>query len=294
MVLFVRTFFRNYIKENSVVFITLLVAFYYFLKDRKINYQVVAIFVVWFVGALINAVAPGNYVRHGAIDSTGLHPISALFDAMGMTNTRYQWLFDNTNITVIVIILFVCGIYTGTKFSIRIKEYFVISILALLMPVVTSFPVALGYSSGELMENRCAFLIDFAIIMTVVNFFVALGVLVASKIEVKNAKKMMLIFGVLVVFACAMDTYGLDNVTVLNVSQDLRNGVYSDYYDTVGAFYNRLDAYERGSDVRILASEAPGYIANFYNFLLTGDPANFINSSMAQYYGLNSLVLYVE
>lgn len=270
----------------------LVVTVYSIWRDGKFNRRNAAIFLMWLIGALINALAPGNFIRHGVIDSTGVHPVSALFDAIEVINTRCQWLFENTNITVCFIIVFICGIYLGKKFLIN-KKYCVMSLFALFTPIVTAFPVALGYS-GQAFFSRCLFLYDFAIITTSLNFFGAAGALIASKMEMAECKKVMFLFGMFAIFACTMDSYGFDNVKVVEISEDIRNGSYGNQYEAVKAFYEKLESYEPGSDVRIPASQFPGYKSNYYNFSLSEDPTAYFNTVVASYYGFNSLALYTE
>lgn len=104
----------------------------------------------------------------------------------------------------------------------------------------------------------------------------------------------MFLFGMFAIFACTMDSYGFDNVKVVEISEDIRNGSYGNQYEAVKAFYEKLESYEPGSDVRIPASQFPGYKSNYYNFSLSEDPTAYFNTVVASYYGFNSLALYTE
>lgn len=273
-------------------YVLLMLGLYAFLRDKKLDKKIAVIFGFWLLGAIINAAAPGNFVRHEVIDDTGVHPLGALKNAFYMLDERYQWFFDNTNIVVILIILMICGVFAANYKKFNLKAYLVTSVLALATPAVTAFPVVLGYSRPSSLPVRCLFLIDVSVILSLSNMFFIIGVVIRNVLREEAVKEIAVILAVLCICSAMMDSYGLKSVKLLDLNHQLRADVYKNYYEECVSFYDRLEQCEKGTDVAIPANEAPSAIYYFHNFYLTKKPKNWVNKAVAEYYGLKSLKLY--
>lgn len=58
-----------------------LLILYDFYGQRKINVGACLVFATTVIAGVIAVSAPGNYVRHSVVDSTGTHPLICLMDA---------------------------------------------------------------------------------------------------------------------------------------------------------------------------------------------------------------------
>lgn len=107
------------------------------------------VFGIAFVGALINTVAPGNYVRHERIDSSGLHLGRAVITTVLEVVHRLEELLFNTPFILIILIALVLGWYIGKSNKVKdMKIVLWVILVNAILPFVTCFPVCLGYSGG--------------------------------------------------------------------------------------------------------------------------------------------------
>lgn len=270
----------------------LLFYLYLFLQDRKLEWQSFVMFGVWFVGALANAVAPGNFARYDMVDTTGVHPIKGVLNSIEVTGQRYSVFFMTTNFVVLALCLFACGILLGKSYAFKKRGAVLGCVcLGLLTPVVSAFPLTLGYSS-DILPERCAFVVDVAIIISVACFMIVCGILLENKL---GAERKVLIG--IAVACCALtiiDNYSIRDIKQLQIAKEVVNGTYGDHYVAYEQFMERMDAYNDGADVVLTTEEIPYQINNLYNYYMSTDPEDWINTAVAEYYGLGSVTLVTE
>lgn len=68
------------------------------------------VFLGGFLGALINSVAPGNFLRHNVIDTSGLHVLDSISMSFTVAASEIQWLFFET---LAILFLIMCAILGG-------------------------------------------------------------------------------------------------------------------------------------------------------------------------------------
>ena len=270
----------------------LLLCIYYFIREKRIKRKNIIVFAVYFIGALVNAIAPGNFKRHDVVDNSGIHLFKTIYNSIIMGDGRWQFFFKNTDFVFWMVVIVICGFYVGKKTNKINWLKFYMSILSLLVPFVTAFPIAMGYSTSEI-SSRCAFLIDIGIIVSSFNLMINLGSVLSSVADTnKNSLKSILC--VVAVICFTLDGFGISNVKTFQISLELSNGTYQQYYDNCENFLDRLSKCEKDSDVTISSNEFPQSIENIYNFYLTEDKSNWVNASVAQYYGLKSIAIVSE
>lgn len=277
-------------------FIAVLLCLYLFLLNKKVPVCNVIITLVWIVAAGINAMAPGNFARHSVIDQSGVHPFTALYDATNMASVRWNYFFKSTNFVFLLIVILLIGFLFGERteedsYNRNIK--IIVSIISLFTPVITAFPVALGYS-GESIPDRCAFLIDAPIIMTSINLAYLLGKEVLAKVDIEQKKNLTITLILTATVVFMLDGFGISNVKVRQISRNISEKVYENHYYTCKEFINSLQNYNEGDDVRISNNDFPASIDDIYNFYLSDDPSHWVNQSVAQYFGFNSIAIYYE
>lgn len=271
----------------------LLIALYYFIREKKIIKSDFIVFGIWFIGALINALAPGNFVRHGVIDDTGLHLRDSIHDAIYMMDIRLQWFINNTNIAWILLVFIIIGIYVGKKTDFNHKSYYICSILGIAAPILVAFPIGMGYSA-QYIPNRCAFLIDFSILLSFLNLFFALGICISGKLEETNRKTVITLLFIMLSVTWMYDNYRLKSMVVLNINKQFEDGIYQNYYDRMIDVYHIFEEGEKGTDLVMKRKDIPEDIEYFNNFTLSDNPDYWVNTYIAKYYGLNSVVLEKE
>lgn len=249
-------------------------------------------FLSYFIGAIVNALAPGNFARHNTIDSSGLHPKTALVNSINIVDDRYQHFFVDTNFILIVFLLFICGIILGKRYQMKLKPLFLLSIMGLLTPIVSMFPVNLGYSSAYIPE-RCVFVLDMSILLSATSFSISTGFIIGEKC-LKFSKNCLVYFLITASVITMMDGYSLKSARVFKISSNLLHGAYQAHFVTYTQFYNSLKSYENDSDVVIEVENMPYNIEGIYNFSLTNDTSDWVNYSVAKSMGLNSIKVLKE
>ena len=266
----------------------LLFCVYDILKEHRIPKKSGAVFLIYLAGAVINAAAPGNYLRYDMLDDTGLHPFAALSSAFIMTGRRWQFFLEK-NFVLILMIVFICGIAAKVTDDVKCsKIQLLISAASLIAPVAAAFPVALGYSS-EKIPNRCAFVIDAAIILSAANLMLHLGIFTAILLKEKTLLAVTAGAALICAGCLLFDGYGLKDVKILDISGQLRAGIYQDHYYTCKDFLKRLGECEKGTDLKLSAADMPYEIDNCYNFYLIDDPDFWVNRAVADYYGFKGI-----
>ncbi len=257
-------------------------------RTKKLNISNVIIFMAWFIGALINVLAPGNYVRHEVADSTGIHPIGAIATSIKVYIDRIEWFNQNTSICAILVLLVLCGFVLSEKINTSIKDKLIVLVATLILPIVSLFPVALGQGSN--MPNRVLFVLDVSIIVVYVVFALLLADFIKGYIDAEGAKKILIVFFVTIILvSMSLDGFEFSNNVIYKVSSNICRGVYQEYNRSVSDILEKLDSYEEGADVVLSAQEMPEDIDNFKNFYVDIDPADWVNIDMSMYYGFNSI-----
>lgn len=268
----------------------LMLCVYYFFQEKKFERKNITVFIIYFLGALVNAIAPGNFKRHDVIDDSGIHLFKTIYDSVIIGDGRWQFFFKNTDFVFWMFIIAICGFYVNKKTNNKVNWLrFYMSILGLLVSFVTAFPVAMGYSSSEI-SSRCAFVIDIGIIVSSFNLMINLGSVLSqvTKISKENLKSILCVAAII---CFTLDGFGISNVKTFQISLELIDGTYQQYYESCEKFLDRLSKCEKDTDVIIGANEFPQSIENIYSFYLTEDSANWVNTSVAQYYGLKSIAV---
>ena len=86
-----------------------------------------------------------------------------------------------------------------------------------------------------------------------------------------------------------LDGYGISDIKILDISNQLKTGIYQDHYYTCKDFLKRLGECEKGTDLQLTAADMPYEIDNCYNFYLIYDPDFWVNRAVADYYGFTNI-----
>lgn len=268
----------------------LLILIYYHLKNRNIRTDYMVWFAIWIVFSLVNTLAPGNYVRHGVIDNTGLHPIKAVFGAfIRVYKKRYLNIVSDTDLLFVLLLLLLCGYFIVVKESLNKKHYVCISIIALLVPIIVAYPLAMGYNSFDpnyALPRRVAQIIDLSIALSLGNAAICAGQYIRSITE-KNIKLVvaMLTLGMFIV--SGLDNYSIIDHASLKIYRGLASGIYKDYNAKVSVLLDALRNRE-GEDVVVSRNEYPEPIEEFMCLDLSAADTDD-SMGIVEFYGLKSI-----
>ena len=236
-----------------------------------------------FLSALINALAPGNYVRHSYMDDS-INPVIAIKQAVNICDSEIEWLLDCWFGTIIILVI-ICGICVFGDIKDQIKKYSIISILALAMPVIAVFPVRLGYSSGDYFPNRCQFVLDLTLIIVLLNLAFVIGCYIG--LWYASDKKTIIAICLASAFTTLLVNYHpIRDLVIVQQSSEILNGNVKKYYDKCQKIYQYLDGC---GYIDVVIEDYPDTIEGFGSMGLSDDAENWVNVAVAQFYGVKSI-----
>lgn len=270
-------------------YIYLVLCLLFWLETKKISVANLVITAIVFCGALVNAVAPGNFVRHTHIEE-GLHPITAITQTVEQYFQEIKLLITNDQFCVIFLLLILCGMYLCGQIENNAKVYTIISILLLITPMAAIFPVMLGYGKDAYIPNRVLFIVNTVTVLSYSNIAVAAGYWIAAFMKKKRIKFVWLICPMIallfILFIKIFIVSDVKDTVMVKTLKDLHHDVIQTYYMDCKDIYKYLSECE---EMDVVIEEFPQPIDNFGSFQLSDDPDYWVNVSVAGYYLKNSV-----
>ena len=262
-----------------------------FLNKKK---ESLTVFISALVGAIINVVAPGNYIRRDYI-STNYDVIDSFKDAIKCTvRLLIDKCLHTSFLPVLIIIFLISYIFIEVK-SDKIKFKYPIFALIVAMSgiIIVNFPVTLGYESNTL-PVRCVFIQDIAtyfLLYLCMLYFI--GWLKTSFIVVKFSKVLtcaILTGCILLIFGICRMNGGYRNYTTGYMISSIVNGELVRYVKYEEGILEEIENSEE-EDVIIYR---PFKMSNPYmkEIGIESDPQNWVNKSISGYYYKDSTVIY--
>lgn len=265
-------------------YVVLLLTVGFYLISRKISVRNIVVTVVGIVGALVNVAAPGNYARHSETAGEGFLLFKAVKWTIKNVCGEVERLTKETLFGVMVVVMILVGIYLSDKVKAAFVSYGIVSVLALMTGFVTAFPVAFGYG-GPYFPNRCYFVLDVALVVSILNFAVFIGCCLDRWSGLRENKSSIAVLLVVVFAMFVLCGERLEDSALFTVARSVHNGSYRDYYKECVQVYDYLETCPE-EDVVI---EMPEYIENFECFYFDEDEDGWVNVGIAQYYHKNSV-----
>ncbi len=262
-------------------------------KNKTVQRRDVIIILLFVVAVLLNVLAPGNYVRHDVIDSSGLHPIWALWYVLVVTMRVAKEMVRNSIVIAFSLGLIMLGIVTKYRgFSVGKRLYKLIAFSALSL-IGVIYPLTLGYSSAENLANRNLFVIKLHCLIILVVVLFPLGNELIGKALLENRVKLK---NVLLCFVLALSMSGLLLIrqmpslpyyVTINSLDDTRK-TNAKWLDII----NQIASSEE-NDVEICAEDIPA-VGMLKVPGITKDKEDWVNEAVATYYGKNSVAIVDE
>ena len=266
-------------------YVIILLCLGFYLTSGRISMRNIAVIAAGIIGALINVVAPGNFSRHANGNEGGTFMLgSAVKWSIKNVWSEIERLTKETMFGVMLLAMVLLGIYLAKRIESVIKAYGIVSILALLAGYVTAFPVALGYS-GSYFPNRCCFILDVVLVLSLLNFTFFCGCCLEKWGHVYENKSACAVLLVVFFTAFLFSPEAISDSSLITVAESLHNGTYRNYYEECTTLYDYLENCEEDNVV----VEVPDYIDNFECFYLDEDETGWVNVGMAKYYGKESI-----
>lgn len=265
-------------------YMALMLTAVFFLSTGKVSRYHLAVFAAGFAGALINAAAPGNFSRHDGTAGAGLHFGQAIAYTVRMFAEELGRLFRETMLGLVFLVMIAAGVYLSGRCRIALREYGVAAVFALPAGLVAYFPVALGYG-GYYVPNRCYFIIDTALVISLLNLALFLGVCCHRLWGLSSDGHTVTVMLYICLAALIVTPLTVEELPLHRVARYVHNGSYRDYYEKCRAIYDYLDTCPE-EDVEL---EMPEYIEDFECFYIDEDETGWVNQGIAAYYGKKSV-----
>lgn len=271
---------------TSCYFILLLVLFDTW-REKKISVARWSVFLSALVGALINTIAPGNYVRYESGGESELHFLRAISATLLTVKSELDWLLTKTSFVFILLLMFVVGIFAGQYLQCKKYKIILFSGMLLATPFVTMFPVALAYDASYF-PNRCQYILDIVLMGTFMFGAAALGVLLKDIYATyKERLQLMVIFtGIAIAIFVSNETYDLSELNMFKTKIALDSGSIQNYSKNCIEMYEYI---ENADEMDVVVEKLPLTLPTFTKVLITDDPTFWINEALAVYFDKNSV-----
>lgn len=270
-------------------YLILVLCFWFWIRSKKFSAMNLVVALIYFVGAFINGIAPGNYIRHELYED-GIHPIASV----GLTVREYfremLLLITNAQFLVIFLLLILCGAVLYMKLQSDMKIYTVMSILLLAAPAAAVFPVILGCGGDVSIPNRALFIINSVMVLACSNLAVTAGCWIAALMRKKALKPGWLLCpAAVLLFVLLIDVFIISDVrdtVMVKTFKNLYRGKIQEYYADCKEMYDYL---AQSSEADVVLEDYPERVEGFGVFQLYSDPNEWVNTRVADYYYKNSV-----
>ncbi|MBR4669545.1 MAG: hypothetical protein IKO84_02990 [Butyrivibrio sp.] len=272
---------------GTVCWIVLSIVVFYAIKDKKLDRKNISVFLACFGGALINAAAPGNFIRLDLESGESFTLVDGISNTWGYFIYALKWLFLNKNYGCVFLALIITGFVVLGNRKIA-REYVILSVMLLFTPFVTVFPVLMGYGVGW-MPNRCFYILIVVMDFAFGNLALAVGALLSDILKENFKKPALIALAAVLLVLFAATPYNIREYIFLKMDKQLVMGEFQENYKNTKAMLDGFADME-GEDVEVDVPLHPEEVRNFYCFYLTEDPTSDFNKDIAKAYGLNSIV----
>lgn len=272
--------------SGTVCFAIVILATAEFFQKGKLSKAAIGYFALAFAGSLINAAAPGNFVRHAVIDENRISLIKCTVRAVlcCVRELRQYLLGTDTAFIAFVMLAFAVGLVGGLRIETKKCVAFVVEFL--LLPVVTVFPVAMGYSTTDVSGvPRVKFVFDFVFLAAALAVAFLAGNWFKRREFGVSGQTVATVLVCLAVFAVLERSAALGAFQPIAVTKCLIKGTLAQAASEVEAAYAQIENAEEENVVVVFPN-----VPDWYNVSpLSSDPSDWKNVSVAQYYGKESV-----
>lgn len=265
----------------------LLLCVYSFLVHKSVNRVYLSVFTVYLVGALLNAAAPGNFIRQKTSEGGGMHLTGALFHTYQVYESNLHWVFNRTNFGIVLLIVLICGMFLQGKMRVDRNRYTIVSVLALLIPGIAIFPVVLGYNLSW-MPNRCVFILLLVMVLIFYNLALLAGWWIVETVLTKNRRTVAVMTFLLIFALGTVNGYHFSDYASTRVFKKLCKGTIQNYHREYIDMLHLIKL-GKGTDFVLEPSDIPEPIEDFYCFDLSTETDERMNKAIAYIYQLNSI-----
>lgn len=271
---------------GTLCYLALVFISYYWIRDKKLIGKNILIFLFSFCGSLVNALAPGNFVRQGVESGNSVSILQTLVNVWKVYQGELEWLFRANNFGAVVCIIAICGILIGDKSLLNRVAALISGAFALFTPAVTIFPVVLGYRVPWI-PNRCKLITTQMFIFCFGGLALILGIEIGKVLEKKRSMAVIGLLTAALVLVIISDLSPRSYRSV-RIVKGLYDHTYQDNYSATRDLMDYLREHP-GEDLAVDVPTYPEVVEYYYSFYLLDDEKDRINRAVSWAYDLNSI-----
>lgn len=270
--------------------IVLGVGIYEFKQKRDL--KVLPVFLCSLMGAVINVIAPGNYIRQNNIGAE-LNIVMAVKNSCIAAASCFMNLIRNSPLLLIVIIFMLIGswqisvgnVYRGGTIIRRM-------IYSILGVIIIDFPVMFAYGTLHI-EPRVLFVQNIAVAMATMVCSLCIGQILAHilrKVKIPKLVNGIVGLAVIIMLIALMYTGNYDKSDIIPVAiyMNLANGNMKEFDEGYKEIFELLEC---GEDKDVVIERYPSDMGILKPLSFRTDADYWINKETAKYYGCNTITL---
>ncbi|MBE5852173.1 MAG: hypothetical protein E7299_04360 [Lachnospiraceae bacterium] len=269
----------------------LLFAIVYNFVVRKSIERNIWIGICAFIGSFINAIAPGNFVRHELVDSE-IRLVGALFATAVRVSDTIADSLRNGLLLLLIVVVFLVAYHNLKTSEFEFKYPGVVFIYCLFGIYITDFPVLLGYSF-RLLPDRCVFVEQLAVVLWFVIAFIYLAGWSAKKkmFEFRKEWYIIIVLICMIHLSNYLSITNLMEFTPYKITTNIMNGNFARVSNRQMDVISQI---ENSSEKDVVVYE---YLSDETEWTtisrvgITEDAEHWINLAVADYYDKNSVVV---
>lgn len=244
-------------------------------------------------GGIINAAAPGNFIRHD-ITTTSYSIVGSLEAAAMLGISRVQTLLTYSPFVLLLIIFFLFSLKNINNAERRCKLHPSIILLITFAGItIVNFPVCLGYETTSL-PYRCIWVEDCTIY---IGMFAWSGYLAgwikgrSGGFEIHKECCLCIALSCLLFFCSLGNVRSMKSYPTFQMMRQLLNGELEEYAEFWEEIFREIEISDDGNVV--VYREAMKENDFITSPGMWGDKGNWINRSIASYYGKDSAYIVI-
>lgn len=274
-----------------VCFAYLLMCIWAFMTKYPRKKSLITAFIATFISALTNCLAPGNFMRQGAINESGLPIFKALGYSLSNVIGESGRLLIETDmpylLTIMLLVGFLFWYKDGQEHRVNVWMIVLTGLGFLLCVWIACYPVALGYSSA-LMEPRGYFIVDVFLIIGFMLCMFMTGIEL-RQLTVRYAPERKVCCGISVAIVIAVCIMLNTMIPVKEVKRPLLICMEDDKYGYLVRFRDMweeiLQQIENSDEANVtVQSKLIPSPQELKNPDLSSDPGYWINAGAARYF----------
>lgn len=255
-------------------------------RSRKL--VILPMFLSALSGAVINVVAPGNYVRQNGIGAE-LNVAFAIKNSAIAVATAYKDLLENSPLLLLAIIFIVIG---RKQIYMQIRDAIGIILYGILGLIIIDFPVLLAYGHIYL-EPRVLFVQNVAIVVATLFFSICIGQILALilKDDILSKRFVQSMLGAVIFILIVLSgivEYRNRGIIQIEICRNLADGSMKKWDDIHKEIFDILS---EGKNRNVIIEHYPSDMGILKPMELSADPDNWVNTGIAGYYGCDSIIL---